>query len=216
MKIIVFAPHNDDEVLGCGGMIAGMAEKGNDVYICEVTSSKNSERMNVIKEEALKAHKLLNVKETIFLDLPVVALKEMSTAEKNKAFLDAVEYADPDAAFIPFKGDLHIDHREVSEAALVALRPRIDKKNIAVYAYETLSETEWNMPTAGNCFQPNAWYDITETLGIKLQAMKCYKTQLKEFPHPRSLEAIEALAKLRGSSVCCRAAEAFFTVRSFL
>ena len=216
MKIIVFAPHNDDEVLGCGGTISGFAERGNDVYICEATSSKNSDRMNIIKEEALKAHKLLNVKETIFLDLPVVSLKEMPTAEKNKAFLDVVEYVNPDAAFIPFKGDLHIDHREVSEAALVALRPRINKKNIAVYAYETLSETEWNIPSTDNYFQPNTWYDITETLGIKLQAMKCYKTQLKEFPHPRSLEAIEALAKLRGSSVCLKAAEAFMAVRTFI
>lgn len=214
MKVLVFAPHNDDEVLGVGGTIAKYTSAGHEVYVCEVTSGKDQKRLENIKNEALQAHKVLGIKETIFLDLPVVELAHVPTKELNKRIYDVVMKVKPDIAYIPHKGDMHIDHTMVAESAMVALRPVNNPQLKAIYAYETLSETEWNIPSADNHFIPNVWSDITDTFNKKIEAMKCYKSQLHDFPHPRSLEAIEALSKLRGSTVCVDYAESFMLIRS--
>lgn len=216
MKILVFAPHNDDEVLGVGGTIAKYVNEGHEVYVCEVTSGKDKKRLENIKNEALAAHKILGVTDTIFLDLPVVALADIPTKNLNKAMHEVVQRVKPDIAFIPHKGDMHIDHKMVAESAMVALRPVDSPQVKAIYAYETLSETEWNIPSADNVFVPNVWIDITSTIDKKLQSMACYKSQLYEFPHPRSLEAIESLSKLRGSTICVNNAESFMLIRSII
>src|SRR5690625_2240603 len=139
MKVLVFAPHNDDEVLGVGGTIAKHVNKGDKVYICEVTVGKNQERANKIKEEALNAHEILGVTETYFLDFPVVELTNVSMVELNKSIQKIVEKVKPNIAYIPHKGDMHIDHTAVAESAMVALRPVNNPQLKAIYAYETLS-----------------------------------------------------------------------------
>ncbi|GAQ24573.1 PIG-L deacetylase family protein [Tepidanaerobacter syntrophicus] len=216
MRIIVFAPHNDDEVLGVGGTIAKYSASGHEVFICEVTKGDSDEMVNMIRSEALNAHKILGVKETIFLDFPVVQLRETPLKDINFELLKVVEHIKPNIAFIPHKGDMHIDHAVVSNSAMVALRP-INSVNVnAIYAYETLSETEWNIPTVDNAFIPNVWSNITGFIDKKKQAMNCYKSQIKEPPHPRSNEIIEALAKLRGSTIGVAYAESFMLVRETL
>lgn len=215
MRILVFAPHNDDEVLGVGGTIAKYTKLGNEVFICEVTSwLENLEQTNLIKQEAINAHNILGVKETIFLDLPVVHLKETPTHTKNNKFKEVVTYIKPEVVFIPHIGDIHIDHRETAQTAMVVLRPIENTQLKAIYSYETLSETEWNIPNTANGYIPNVWSDISESFEKKMAAMKCFRSQLKPFPHPRSIEAIEALGKLRGSSIGFNYAEAFICVRS--
>lgn len=213
MKILVFAPHNDDETLGVGGTIAKYSAMGEQVYVCEVTSGKNKAIVNQIKEEALSAHQILGVKNSIFLDLPVVALKDTETLTINKAIQEVVKMVKPNIAFIPHRGDIHIDHTEVSNACMVALRPIENPQLKAIYAYETLSETEWNIPSAANAFIPNSWNPIDKYLEQKIKAMSCYKSQLKQFPNPRSLEGIEALAKYRGTTIGVNAAESFILIR---
>src|SRR5690606_794584 len=163
---------------------------------------KKKQRADLIKKEALAAHKILNVKETIFLDFPVVGLAHVPTIELNKEIHNIVKRIKPDIAFIPHKGDMHNDHAVVAESAMVALRPVSSPQLKEIYVYETLSETEWNIPSVDNAFIPNVYIDITKTLNKKLEAMECFKSQLYDFPHPRSLKAIESLAHLRGSTVC--------------
>lgn len=214
MRVLVFAPHNDDEVLGAGGTIAKYAAEGHEVYICEITSGKNKERVVQIRNEALAAHEILGVTDTIFLDLPAVGLANIPTKQLNEAIHNTVEKIRPEIAFIPHKGDMHLDHKMVAESAMVALRPVNSPQLKAIYSYETLSETEWNIPSPDNLFVPNVWVDITDTIDKKLEAMKCYQSQLYDFPHPRSLEAIEALSKLRGSTICVNNAESFMLIRS--
>lgn len=214
MRILVFAPHNDDEVLGVGGTIAKFANEGHDVYICEVTSWKeNPDGYEGIQKQAIQAHDILGVKDTFFLNFPVVFLKETPTKVKNRKFVEIVKKIKPEIAFIPHLGDMHIDHSETATAAMVALRPIENPHLKAIYTYETLSETEWNTPNTSNVFIPNVWCDITNTFEKKLEAMKCFTGQLRRFPHPRSLEAIEALARLRASTVGVHYAEAFSLVR---
>lgn len=214
MRILVMAPHNDDETLGVGGAMAMYAGKGHEVYVCELTSGRDPETVDRIKQEALRAHAILGVKETVFLDLPVVALGDMGTAKLNEAVARAVNRIRPEIAFIPHRGDLHGDHRETAGAAMVALRPIEQSQLKALYAYETLSETEWNTPSAGHAFLPNYWIALgEEELEKKLEAFRCYHTQIKPFPHPRSPEAVTALARLRGSTVGESAAESFMVIR---
>lgn len=217
MRVLVIAPHNDDEVLGCGGTIAKYAREGHEVVICEVTAGDlNDPIVQLQKREAKNSHDILGVARTVFMDLPVVGLRELPTREINAAFLKMVQEIKPEAAFIPHKGDMHIDHRMVTEAAMVALRPVSCPDLKEIYAYETLSETEWNIPSADNAFIPTVYSDITNEIDLKLEAMKCHASQMCEYPHPRSLEAIRALAMHRGSTVCVRYAEAFMTIRKIL
>lgn len=215
MRILVFAPHNDDEVLGVGGTMAKYAKQGHEVFVCEITSwLENMDSTNALKQEARNAHAVLGVKETIFLDFPVVYLKETPSYILNRRFGEVVQEIQPNIAFIPHTGDMHIDHRETAAAAMVALRPMANPQLQAIYTYETLSETEWNIPNVTNGYIPNVWSDISETFQCKVDAMNCYQSQLYPFPHPRSMEAMEALAKLRGSTIGVRYAESFVCVRT--
>lgn len=213
MEILVFAPHNDDEVLGVGGTIARHVNEGDNVYVCSVTVGKNKERTERIRNEASAAHEILGVTKTFFLDLPVVELANMSRLIINEKIDKITSHIKPDIIYIPHKGDMHTDHTIVAESVMVAARPVDNPQIRAIYAYETLSETEWNIPSVDNAFIPNVWSDITDTLDKKLKAMNCYQSQLYKFPHPRSLKAISSLSEFRGSTVCVNNAESFMLIR---
>ena len=210
---LIFAPHNDDELLGAGGTILKLSKRGYEVTVCEATSGPRSA---TIQSEAKEAHKALNVKASIFLNLPACRLDQTNKTEINGAFSKVVAEIKPSIVMIPHYGDMHLDHRWVAEAAMVAVRPLQAPFVKKVLAYETLSETEWNTPSVNNAFIPNMWIDISEELNGKLDAMRCYQSQLHDFPHPRSLGAIEALARYRGSTVGVDAAEAFMVVRGIV
>ena len=217
MKVLVIAPHNDDEILGVGGTMANYVERGHEVIVCEVTAGDlKNEMVQRQKKEAIASHELIGVKKTVFMDLPVVGLKEMTTRAINSTFCNVILEINPDIVFMPHKGDMHIDHRMVIEAAMVALRPVSCPHLKAIYAYETLSETEWNIPSIDNAFIPNVYCDISNEIELKLKAMKCHSSQLCDYPHPRSLEAIKALAMHRGSTICCQYAEAFMCIRQLI
>ena len=212
-SVLVFAPHNDDEVLGAGGTIFKLSKEGCEVTVCEATSGPSAERLQA---EAKEAHKLLGVKQSVFLNLPSCKLDEMSKTELNNAFCKVVTEIKPEIVLIPHDGDMHLDHRWVSEAAMVAVRPLAAPFVRKVLSYETLSETEWNIPSVKNAFIPNVWVNISDELDRKILAMECYKSQLHSSPHPRSLRAIKSLAEYRGSTVGTDAAEAFMLIREII
>lgn len=213
MRVLVFAPHNDDEVLGVGGTIAKYTDMGHEVYVCEVTKSASEEKLKIIRDEAEKAHQILGIKETFFLDFPVVKLSEVPIVDLNSEFVRVVNTVKPDIAFIPHKGDMHKDHFVVSHCAMVAMRPIGEQIVKEIYAYETLSETEWNIPSVENAFIPNVWIDVSDYIETKLKAMSCYKSQLMQPPHPRSIEIIKSLSVVRGSTVNVSHAESFMLIR---
>lgn len=210
MKVLVFAPHNDDEVLGVGGTIRGHVKAGDAVIVCEATSGP---MYKTLQAEAKEAHALLGVKESIFLNLPVSELADMPKTELNGRISEVVKKVKPQIVYLPFIGDMHLDHRYVTEAALVAVRPINDCPVKKVYMYETLSETGWNLPYGERNFTPNVWVNITDGIEEKIAAMKCYESQIKDYPNPRSEEGIRALAMFRGSTVGYPFAEAFMLIR---
>jgi LmbE family N-acetylglucosaminyl deacetylase len=219
-KIVVVAPHPDDEVLGVGGTIAKLAAAGADVFVAIVTKGYPPAFDEALiakgRQEALEAHKLLGVRRTIFLDLPAAALDTLQHAALNRALLHLVSELHPEAVFLPFVGDIHLDHQLVFQSGMVACRPGSHSTVSAVYAYETLSETNWNAPYVTPGFVPNVFVDISEFLEMKIAAMQAYASQIKPFPHERSAEALRALATLRGATVGVSASEAFVLVRSVI
>lgn len=217
-RVLVIAPHPDDEVLGVGGTMARLAREGHDVSVAIVTRGDPSMFDDVsveqTRQEARQAHERLGVCETIFLEgFPAALLDTVAQAKLNEALTRLLDAIRPECLFIPFAGDLHRDHRLVFESALVAARPTDSPMVQAIYAYETLSETNWFAPPLTPGFMPNSYIDISMVLDVKLDAMRAYQSQLKSFPHERSLEALEALARCRGAAVGLLAAEAFVLVR---
>lgn len=217
MRVLIIAPHPDDEIIGVGGTIAKRAKAGDEVYVCIVTKGKaplfNLDFIEQGRRECREADAKLGVKETIFLDFPAVMLETIPRYELNGKVEEVVQNIKPEEVYIPHRGDMQIDHQMVVDAAMVAVRPRGDDYPKRVYAYETLSETGWNIPNVTNEFIPTVYENITDTYDVKMEAMSVFKSQLAPFPAARSVGAIEALAKFRGATVSVEAAEAFSLVR---
>ncbi len=214
MKILVIAPHPDDEVLGCGGTIAKHAARGDEVSICYVTKAYTpewtKEYLQLKEEEIRKSNAILGISKRFDLDYPTVMLDTIPQKEINSSLAEIIAEIRPDYTFIPHRGDLNNDHRIVHDAALVALRP-ISQHCARVLSYETLSETEWG--TGVSTFEPRYYVNISDTIKTKMEAMEAFKTELKDSPHPRSLEVILYLARKRGSEILVDAAETFMPIR---
>ncbi|MFZ0548136.1 MAG: PIG-L deacetylase family protein [Candidatus Promineifilaceae bacterium] len=217
MKVLVIAPHPDDEVLGCGGVMARHSAEGDQLYVLVVTRGIPElfppEVIEGTRLELKAAHEILGVKETIFLDFPAPKLDSTPGHEVADAIGKAIRRLEPEIVYLPHRGDVHSDHRAVYHATLVACRPVHNRSVKKLLCYETLSETEWSPPTGEDAFIPTVFMNIGDYLNDKLAAMACYKSQLQAPPNPRSLEALENLAKMRGSVVGLQAAEAFMLVR---
>ena len=216
-NILIVAPHPDDEVLGCGGLIKKKSLVGHHVYVLVVTrgSAKrySEEKVLNVREEAKRAHQILGVKETIFLDFPAPDLDLVSKADMSGEISKVIQQYKIHELFLPHRGDIHHDHQAVFNAGLVAARPVQGSTVKKLYAYETLSETEWAAPFASDIFVPTYFVDVTNEFSFKLKAMEAFKSQLRVFPNSRSLEAISSLAKYRGCTVGYHYAEAFMVVR---
>ena len=220
MTVLVIAPHHDDEVLGCGGVMARHAHDGDSVHVLVVTRGIPSlyppELVEEIRGELHSALGVLGVTNTRFLEFPAPHLDSIPRYILAATIQKALEAIRPETIYIPHRGDIHYDHRAVFEAALVAARPIGECPVRRVLAYETLSETEWAAPYGDDAFIPNVFVDISDFFDLKLRAMACYRSQVKHFPHPRSLEGIEALARHRGCTVNSNAAEAFVLIREIV
>jgi LmbE family N-acetylglucosaminyl deacetylase len=131
----------------------------------------------------------------------------------NAALTQVLNEIEPDWVFIPFGGDIHLDHQMVFLSSLVAARPNRARAPSRIYAYETLSETNWHAPFVCPQFVPSVFVDISDHIERKLEALRMFRLELKEFPHERSLKAVRALSTLRGATVNRKSAEAFMLVR---
>lgn len=213
-KVLVIAPHPDDEILGVGGTILKHINKNDEVFLCIVTKAYtpewSEEFLETRKQELEKIRQFLNIKKIYNLDFPSLKLDTIPKREINEAISRVVSEVNPDILYIPHKGDLRADHRIVFESSLIAIRP-INNRIKKVLSYETLSETEWGRPLG--LFAPNIYVNIEDTIEKKKEAMKIYEGELQEYPHPRSLEGIEILAKKRGLEAGFKFAEAFMLIR---
>lgn len=220
-KILVIAPHADDEILGCGALMGKLAAGGKKVFVLICTNAHegapelfSQESIDNIRQEAQDAHRSIGVIKTYFLELPAPALDYYPGYKISIQIAKIINEVEPDTVFIPHRGDSHKDHRIIHEAAMVAVRPRGNYSVKNIYAYETLSETEWGEPIQSEFFIPTKYVSFSEEeFNKKLEVMSFFKSQLAPFPTSRSLEAIEALGKYRGASISKVRAEAFEVIR---
>lgn len=217
-RVLVVAPHPDDEVLGVGATMARLADQGCEVHVAIVTAGRpprfDEAQIATVRAEAAAAHKHLNVTETHWLGFPAAELAELPHGELNAGIGGIVSDLAPDALFLPHLGDIHMDHQLVFLSGLVASRPHQAAYPGTILGYETLSETNWNAPYLTPAFVPNVFVDVTDTIDRKLEAFEMFASQVKEPPHERSVQALRALAQLRGARVHKPACEAFVLVRN--
>lgn len=222
MRILVVAPHADDETLGMGATIAKHTNQGDEVTVAVMTGPGAEPHpifapsvWEVVRREAELACKVLGVQSLLFKELPAVLIPDRPVWEINKVAAELLQEVKPEVLYVPFPFDLHLDHRAIFYAFSVAWRPHteVGRGIKEIYAYETVSETHWNASYLEPGFLPNCFVDVTNTLEVKLEALKCYQSQIQPAPHFRSLQAIQALATLRGSQMSFQAAEAFVLIR---
>ena len=219
MNVLVVASHPDDEVLGVGGTIHRHVSAGHTVHVLIVSSGAASrvevgnldvsEEIAKLQHCAREAAQVLGVTSLYFLNFPDNRLDSIDLLDIVKQVEFAVEKTSARTVYTHWSGDLNIDHRRVNQSVLTACRPQARSSVEAVYAFETLSSSEWAFGQTGRDFSPRIFVDISESIEVKLAALRCYTSELREPPHPRSIEAVNSLARYRGGQSGFLAAEAF-------
>lgn len=226
MNVLVVAAHPDDEVLGCGGTIARHTQKGDNVYVMimaeGITSRSNSQceaidnlKLDNLAESADKANAILGVKELIRIGLPDNRMDSMLLLDIIKKIENTALGIKPEIVYTHHSGDLNIDHRLTHEAVITVFRPFPDSSVKSLLFFEVNSSTNWQMPGSAQSFTPNWFVDITNTIGLKERALECYTSEMRQYPHTRSIQAVKHLAYWRGSSIGTEAAEAFILGRHY-
>lgn len=216
-RILIIAPHPDDETLGVGGSAAKFAARGHEVCVATVSGHLPplypSETYEQTEAEARAAYEILGISKHWFLKIPATFVHTEPVHVLNDRIGSVIRDVSPQVVLLPFP-DRHIDHRVIFDSAMVATRPVGFGSGIElVAAYETLSETHWNAPHMEPNFVPNFVVDVSDWMGKKLDALACYRSQVPPFPGSRSLEAVEALAKFRGTQAGFGFGEAFQIIR---
>ena len=220
-KILVISAHPDDEILGCGGTVAKLVQKGYGVFTLilgeGITSrddrrdrKKREKEIIELQKQSKLANKILGVKESFFSEFPDNRFDTVPLLDIVKVIEKIKNQIKPEIIFTHYKNDLNIDHRITYNAVITATRPVVGEHVKEVYSFETLSSTEWNFPLG---FSPNTFFDISETIDVKLKAFKEYKAELREYPHPRSLEGLKINAEYWGIKIGVKYAEVFRSVR---
>ena len=224
-NILVVAAHPDDEVLGCGGAIANHAHEGDNVYIVitgEGATSRQAKRdrigmkkeLSILKGAAEKSAEILGAKKVEMLNNPDNRLDSMDRIDLIKQIETTVNKYAPHTVYVHHSGDVNVDHRRLHEAVVTACRPTPQSAVRRLLSFEVASSTEWQTPGSSHWFQPNWFIDISRVWEKKRAALEVYASEMRAWPHARSVKAIEHFVRWRGAQVGCEAAEAFCCLRN--
>lgn len=211
-RVLILAAHPDDELLGCGGTAALHAARGDSVtsvIACEGESLRYGDRVVGMEEHSRAAARILGVEDVRFLRFPDQQLDTQTLTKIITPIEQVVREVRPHVVYCQHGGDVNRDHELLFKAILVATRPT-ETFIESVLAFDTASSTEWAYPRV---FVPDTWIDIAATLDRKIEAMRCYESELRDYPHPRSPQALRNKAHAWGNQCCMEAAEVFLTVR---
>ena len=218
-RVLVVAAHPDDDVLGCGATIARWVREGRQVVVAFLTdgvgarSDADPDAAERRQSAAQAAAAILGVTDLRFADWPDNRLDQVPLLELAQHVERLVVELRPDTVLTHHAGDLNIDHRRACQAVVTACRPQPGHPVRALWSFEVASSTEWQIPNPGLAFVPTAFVDVSGYLERKLEALDAYQEEIRDWPHPRSRRALEALARWRGSSIGVEAAEAFVVMR---
>lgn len=221
-KILVIAAHPDDEVLGMGGTIAKLTQAGNEVYVLIVTDGSSSqyrdsdELSKIIEDKKLETKAcadVLGVKKVFYGELPDMKLDCTPHIVINQVIEKIIDEVQPQFVYTHFWGDVNMDHQQVYKSTLVAVRPVMGQVVKELYCYRVPSSTEWTPSKSDTMFMPNVFVDITEQANKKYEAFGKYSTELRDYPHPRSIQHLKELDLSRGLEVGQGPTETFVLLR---
>ncbi|RLQ22216.1 PIG-L family deacetylase [Seongchinamella sediminis] len=214
--VLVVAAHPDDEVLGCGGTIARHVDEGDSVFTVFMADGVSSRLVTTGIENRLSAEKaakdILGISQSFNLGFPDNSMDTIPFLDIVKRLESVAAQVDPQIIYTHHIGDLNIDHRITQQAVLTAFRPLPGARVKEILAFEVMSSSEWNAAEQSP-FHPNYYVDITGYIERKLDALLAYELEMRDPPHSRSIEHLEALSKHRGHSIGVPAAEAFILLR---
>ena len=227
MRILIVAAHPDDEVLGCGGTIARHADAGDQVQVlivAEGATSRQQQRdrvqatdeLSALAQAAQQAGAILGAQGVELLDLPDNRLDSLDRLDLIKQIEERIDRHQPQVVYVHHAGDVNVDHRRLHEAVVTACRPTPGQPVRRLLSFEVASSTEWQPPGSAPPFQPNWFVDISAQWPRKREALVAYASEMRPWPHARSLEALEHLARWRGAQVGVEAAEAFCLLRQLV
>jgi LmbE family N-acetylglucosaminyl deacetylase len=216
--VLAIVAHPDDEVLGAGGTLARHAANGAAVhllFLADGTGARGADQRAVARrvQAARSAASLLGCHEPQFFQFPDNRLDQVDLLDITQVIEGAIARIAPSTVYTHHAGDLNLDHVLCHRAVLTACRPKPGSSVRRIYAIEVPSSTEWNSPSETNAFLPTRFVDITATAVSKRRALEAYTEEMRPFPHPRSFQAIDALAAWRGASSGLKIAEAFMVIR---
>ncbi|WP_342533942.1 PIG-L family deacetylase [Lysinibacillus sp. FSL K6-0057] len=227
-KVLIIAAHPDDEILGCGGVMARHSIGGDEVYsaiLAEGLTSRNIERDVELYSEDFKklyraakiANDIVGVKELRFLGFPDNRMDSLELLDIVKQIEILINEFKPNIIYTHHMGDVNIDHQMIHRAVVTAVRPIPGSHTVdEVLFFETASSTEWMTPGSSTPFTPNYYVNIESTLFLKLKALEAYEYEMRDWPHARSINALDYLAKWRGANIGVEAAEAFILGRKIV
>ena len=227
-SILVVAAHPDDEMLGCGGTLARLREQNVVIHIlllgegplsrldAKNTSPDRERESQHAVSSACKAAAALHLPEPFFAGLPDNSFDTVPLIDIVKRIESIKHMVQPDIVFTHHAGDINIDHKITHQAAMTAFRPLPHERAVAILSFEVLSSTEYSPQVSGPVFAPTLYVDISDHLEAKQRALAAYASEMRPWPHPRSHEAVEHLARLRGSQCGKEAAEAFILCRGII
>ena len=221
---LVVAAHPDDEVLGCGATIARLSHEGWKVHVLIVAEGATSRaekrdieaksgELSALAKCAEEANKILGAASVKLLSLPDNRMDSIDLLDIVKIVEEYVLKYKPSLIFTHHAGDVNIDHKILHDAVIAACRPQPNHSVKELLFFEVPSSTEWRPASSGIYFTPNYFYDVSEHISKKMAALSAYQPEMRNFPHPRSVDAVNHLARWRGASVGCEAAEAFMLGR---
>jgi N-acetylglucosamine malate deacetylase 1 len=217
-KVLVVAVHPDDETLGCGGTLLKHKDDGDEIHWLISTEIKESDGFNkdIVARRNSEIDKIVNFynfDSVNRLDISTTKVDEISTSRLISQISSVVNRVKPNVVYLPFKGDVHSDHKHIFNAVYSCTKsfryPFIKK----IYMMETLSETEFALSTKEDSFVPNVFVDISHYIGKKIEAMNIYKGEMGIHPFPRSKKNIKALSSFRGATSGCEYAESFMLLK---
>ena len=226
-RVLIVAAHPDDEVLGCGGAIARHVDSGDQVQVLIVAEGSTSrqkvrdraqvrDELSALTKAAQAAGSILGAASVELLDLPDNRLDSLDRLDLIKLIEERVDNYQPGSVYVHHAGDVNIDHRRLHEAVVTACRPTPGHVVRRLLSFEVVSSTEWQSSGSAPAFQPNWFVDISDQWERKREALEAYSSEMRSWPHARSFEAVEHLARWRGAQVGVEAAEAFCLLRQLL
>ena len=220
-KILVVVAHPDDEILGAGATLVKHVEAGDAVY-CLILGEgamarvgASQKKLQNLKLQATEAGRVVGFKKIFFSGFPDNQFDSLPLLQISKEVEKYLAEIKPDIVYTHFDGDLNIDHQLTCRAVLTACRPCNGNSPCEIYAFETLSSTEWQSKNKKQ-FNPTVYVDVEEVMNKKIEAFEKYNSEMRPYPHPRSPEGIKILAQYRGLESGLRLAEAFCLLRKII